>query len=111
MRTPNRNATDILLTGMVIAAVVLFGPAVVAIPLMWLIGGLGNLPGQVREGLEAVGWRINLILAAIVGAMRFIQFHPIGNPKYNSWLKTTPWHSGKTLPLGPVQLLPVEWLL
>ncbi|MCE5231645.1 hypothetical protein LLG95_18865 [bacterium] len=39
------------------------------------------------------------------GMIRARGFHPAANPKYLEWLKLTPWHPGKALPFGPVELV------
>lgn len=36
------------------------------------------------------------------GVWRSFMFHPAARPKYLRWLKQTPWHWPKSLPLGPV---------
>lgn len=33
------------------------------------------------------------------------RYHPISNPGYRKWLRTTPWRPGMPLPLGPAMLV------
>jgi hypothetical protein len=46
-----------------------------------------------------------LFLCAVAyGVYRVVAFHPIFQPEYRAWLKTTPWTSRHPLPFGPVAL-------
>lgn len=53
-----------------------------------------------------------LIAALSVGASRAYDYHPLFQQKYRDWLRLTPWTSRKTLPIGPVHLVPQDalWL-
>jgi hypothetical protein len=42
---------------------------------------------------------------AFYGAYRVFAFHPAINSAYRQWLVATPWHSRKSLPLGPIHLV------
>ncbi len=47
------------------------------------------------------------LFALLYGGYR-AYFHPAGNREYYTWLSKTPWRLGKTLPLGPVHLVPQD---
>src|SRR2546421_901322 len=111
MKTPNRHAANVLGLAIFIGAIALFGLVTVGCALVRFIEGGNTLANEIRPAFVKFAWGANLVVAAMFGMCRPTMFHPLNVPKYQSWLKTTPWHSGKPLPLGPIHLLPVEWAL
>jgi hypothetical protein len=67
---------------------------------------------QFRPGAVQVLQTALLCLAAgLFGLGRVVGFHPYLSSSYRDWLKTTCWHVGKPLPLGPVTLTWFDGLL
>jgi hypothetical protein len=60
--------------------------------------------------VKYVGGAAQVLLGAMCGLMRS-SYHPIENPKYRTWLETSPWNYHKPLPLGPVHLLLSDWII
>ena len=44
------------------------------------------------------------VAAMVYGLFRVAAFHPLYRVGYGKWLRSTPWHAGLPLPLGPVTL-------
>lgn len=62
------------------------------------------IPPDFRRVLQQPqGWMLKIFLV-YMGLARVFGPHPEGKPKYRNWLKTTPWHPGMPLPLGPITL-------
>jgi len=62
------------------------------------------IPDDLRQALrQPQGWMLKIFLV-FMGLARVVAPHPDGKPKYKNWLKTTPWHPGMPLPLGPITL-------
>lgn len=55
------------------------------------------------------GWLI--ISSATYGLHRIISFHPAANFEYRRWLELTPWTADKTLPGGPLQIVPQDLIV
>lgn len=55
------------------------------------------------------GWL--LICSASYGSYRITGFHPAANVEYRRWLELTPWTADKTLPGGPLQIVPQDLLV
>jgi len=53
----------------------------------------------------------SVIAMGFYALYRVAYFHPHLNQSYGTWLSSTPWHWGKPLPLGPVQLVPQDVLV
>ncbi len=63
---------------------------------------------QLRPGgVQVLQTGLLCFAAAWLGLIRMAWFHPSLRSSYRNWLKTTCWHVGKPLPLGPVTL---TWL-
>jgi hypothetical protein len=45
------------------------------------------------------------------GGYRVVRFHPAFRGDYRDWLAQTPWRVGKPLPLGPVHLVPQDFVI
>lgn len=71
----------------------------------WWLDPPGDLEQflRMRWGLVGAG--------AVAYAMFRVSFHPAHRPEYRAWLASTPWTSGKPLPLGPVHLIPQDGLI
>lgn len=62
------------------------------------------IPPDFRHALqEPQDWMLKIFLV-YMGLARVFGPHPDGKPRYRNWLKTTPWHPGMPLPLGPITL-------
>ena len=64
-----------------------------------------RLGAPIRGMAGRPGVLLPLLAAALYGGFRVIAFHPVYRPKYRAWLESTPWTSGKPLPVGPVSLV------
>jgi hypothetical protein len=65
----------------------------------------GALDLPIRPG------RVLLFAAsAALGIYRAIAFHPYFDREYLRWLKSTPWTVRKPLPVGPIELVPEDFL-
>jgi hypothetical protein len=73
--------------------------------------GISHAFGRAPEVKEIVHWFYQLqggflvLIAGLFGCYRATGFHPVGSRRYMTWLKTSPWHAGLSLPLGPVTLV------
>jgi hypothetical protein len=56
----------------------------------------------------AWGWQL---FTVFIWGLLGLRNHPVGIPKYRAWLETTPWHSGKPLPMGGVHVRLSEWIV
>ncbi|HEX4795353.1 MAG TPA: hypothetical protein VH370_16270 [Humisphaera sp.] len=67
----------------------------------------GPLPGvaEIDRTLHAMQGGFLILMAVSFGLFRAGAFHPARNRAYRTWLKTSPWHAGLPLPLGPVTLV------
>ena len=63
----------------------------------------GN-PWRQPEELEPLVFLLGLSLL-LYGQYRVIAFHPLWRREYFAWLRETPWHRSRPLPLGPVHLV------
>lgn len=90
-------------------AVVLSGVLVLVVELATgaLAIGYQTAPGVADELHRPARICLWSVLAAY-GCYRALAKHPIFQSAYVAFLKTTPWSSGKPLPLGPVQLVPQD---
>jgi len=62
------------------------------------------IPAELRQALQQPqSWMLKGFLV-FMGLVRVFAPHPDGKTKYRNWLKTTPWHPGMPLPLGPITL-------
>jgi hypothetical protein len=50
------------------------------------------------------------LAAAAIGVLRVTSKHPLFQPIYCGWLSLTPWNRTKPLPLGPIALVPQDFL-
>ena len=66
--------------------------------------GFRLLPRDVRELLSGIHQALLCLGCVLYGAWRAGANHPLHRKGYLNWLRTTPWHAGMKLPLGPVTL-------
>jgi hypothetical protein len=74
------------------------------IAILLLAHVFGNSGVRVQD-LSDIRYARAFILGSAAGCyaiFRLKRFHPALNLGYSTWLKTSPWTSGKPLPLGPV---------
>ncbi len=57
---------------------------------------------------DAPTYRFLVLGSIVLGVYRAVAFHPYFRPNYLRWLRATPWHVHKPLPLGPVELVPED---
>jgi hypothetical protein len=61
-----------------------------------------------REAFRELTLRAHYVVltlgSIIYGFYRSVKNHPAGSPGYKKWLKSTPWHAGMPLPLGPAMI-------
>ncbi len=65
------------------------------------IAGIGIAPREI----------LLVLFAVLHGFLRARLFHPALNSNYRYWLATSPWSSGKPLPLGPVHLIWTDFII
>lgn len=67
---------------------------------------LGALPVPLEQRLifDRLYLAIPCVGAALWGYLRLRMVHPALETPYRTWLRATPWSSGKPLPLGPAYL-------
>ena len=61
-------------------------------------------PPEVRATVQSIHQLVLCSSAVLYGLWRAVAFHPAGRNGYRIWLRTTPWHPGMPLPLGPITL-------
>ncbi|HUE17801.1 MAG TPA: hypothetical protein VMR25_26835 [Planctomycetaceae bacterium] len=83
-----------------------FGPAIQGRGPLWYLGLL--VEPSYFPSLQA---KMLCLAALAFGVHRVAAFHPFFRDAYRNWLKTTCWHVGKPLPLGPVTLTFVDAFL
>jgi hypothetical protein len=60
---------------------------------------------------ECPGAGVLTVFAVIYGFYRVFYFHPLYRPDYRRWLMSVPWSVAHRLPLGPVHLVPQDFLI
>jgi len=58
----------------------------------------------IPDDLQRIQSGMLSIFLVLMGICRVTAAHPASNGRYRNWLKTTPWHPGMPLPLGPITL-------
>ena len=75
---------------------------------LWLVERLVPNAREVTSDMPEIASIRAVILAGAAGlyaAFRLWRFHPACNPAYVAWLRSSPWKTGRPLPLGPVHLV------
>jgi hypothetical protein len=60
---------------------------------------------------SVAGLLVLVACAFAYGIQRVKNFHPACQAEYRNWLRTTPWHAGLPLPIGPVHLILQDLLI
>lgn len=74
---------------------------------LWLLAWhmrIRSFPPDVGAMLGKTHLTVLCAAAMFYGLYRSSNFHPVSRKGYRDWLRTTPWHPGMKLPLGPATL-------
>lgn len=74
------------------------------VPIVWS-KHVPSITSEIHDMILRVhGWVLGTT-ALLTGLARANGNHPVGQAGYRNWLRTTPWHPGVKLPLGPATLV------